>query len=466
MTEEDLLKPESFRDTASTVTLDGDRKWIHALQPKGFLYKIRNLLSSFYLIAFFAIPFIKINGNPLLLFNFPKGEFIILGKIFWPQDFFIFAIGMLAMIVFVVLFTVIFGRLFCGWACPQTIFMEIIFRRIEWWIEGSPAQQLKLKHAPWTVQKIFKKTLKHVIFFVVSLIIAHTFLSYIVGIEEVMKYIQSPIFDHINLFMGVIAFTLLFYSVYAFVREIVCTTICPYGRLQGVMFDKDTILVAYDYNRGEPRGHIKKDEIEVKGDCIDCKKCVQVCPTGIDIRNGVQLDCVGCTACIDACDEVMDKIGRPQKLIRYASENELEKGKKFQFTRKVKAYIAVLVLLLGLMLSLILTRKNIEMYVSRAPGQLFQEVDGKIVNMYEAKIYNKSRENRNAEIQLHDLKGEIELIGAQDIMLKKENINQLVFLVKLAPEDVPKRSIDLDIDIKVDGEVIQTVNTNFLGPFK
>lgn len=466
MTEEELMKPNSFRDTASTVTLDGDRKWIHALQPKGFLYKIRNLLSSFYLLAFFAIPFIKVNGNPLMLFNFPKGEFIILGKIFWPQDFFIFAIGMLAFIVFIVLFTVIFGRLFCGWACPQTIFMEIIFRRIEWWIEGSPTQQLKLKKAPWTAQKIFKKGLKHIIFLLISFLIAHTFLSYILGVDEVLKIIRGSISDHINLFIGLVVFTLLFYSVYAFVREIVCTTICPYGRLQGVMFDKDTILVAYDYNRGEPRGYIKKEESTTKGDCIDCRKCVQVCPTGIDIRNGVQLDCVGCTACIDACDEVMHKIGRPQKLIRYASENELEKGKKFQFTRRVKAYIVVLVLLVGLMLSLILTRRNVDLYVSRAPGQLFQEVDGKIVNMYQAKIYNKSREDKNAELALHDLKGDIEIIGAQDLVLKKESINQVVFLVKLPPEEVAKRSINLKLDIKSNGEILQTIETKFLGPFK
>ncbi|MGB3197651.1 MAG: 4Fe-4S dicluster domain-containing protein, partial [Saprospiraceae bacterium] len=299
MDENELLEPSTFRDRISNITEDGSRKWIYALKPKGNWYKYRIIFAVLYLIAFFAMPFIKVNDMPFILLNVVEGKFILFSKIFWPQDFFIFAVGMITFIIFIVLFTVIYGRLFCGWVCPQTVFLELVFRPIEWLIEGTPNQQKKRNEGPWNTDKIVRKTIKHVIYFLISFLIAHTFLAYILGIDEVYRLIREPLSGHLSLFAGLIAFTLLFYGVFAFVREIVCTTICPYGRLQGVMFDKNTMQISYDYKRGEPRGKFKKNVERTDGDCVNCFKCVQVCPTGIDIRNGVQLDCVGCTACID-----------------------------------------------------------------------------------------------------------------------------------------------------------------------
>lgn len=467
MTEDELLHAETFRDRISTVDDKGKRHWIYALKPSGKFYKYRSIAAWIYLVVFFVLPFIKINGTPIFLINIVDSKFVLFGKIFWPQDFFIFAVGMIAFIIFVVLFTVIYGRLFCGWACPQTVFMEFVFRRIEWMIEGSPARQKAMNDGPWTAEKVWKKTLKHTLFLFFSFLIAHTFLAYILGIDEVIKIIGEPVAQHMGLLAGLIVFTLLFYSVFAFVREIICTTVCPYGRLQGVMFDKDTMQISYDYKRGEERGRLKKGEERTLGDCVDCKKCVMVCPTGIDIRDGVQLDCVGCTACIDACDEVMDKVGFKRGLIRYASENEIANNTHFKFTAKVKAYSALLVILLIAMSVMIATRNTVDTYISRVKGQLYQEIEGdKLSNLFEAKIINKTNKDIPVELRAEGISGTIKLVGVDQIVLKKEKVNDFTFFLEVPKSEIHARSSDISIGIYEGGKKLQSVKTKFLGPFK
>lgn len=467
MTEEELLQPKGFRDTVSTVTQTGKRNWVYALQPKGKWYTTRGIIAAFYLIIFFTLPLIKLNGLPFFMINIIKGKFIIFGKIFWPQDFFIFAIAMITFIVFIVLFTVVFGRLFCGWACPQTIFMEFVFRKIEWWIEGSPSQQKAANNnGNWSNKTLTKKVLKHVVFFLLSFLIANTFLAYILGTDELIKIIEEPVADHILLLSGLLVFTFLFYSVYAFVREIVCTTICPYGRLQGVMFDKDTMQISYDYSRGEPRGKMNKKEERTLGDCVDCKKCVMVCPTGIDIRNGIQMECVGCTACIDACNEVMTRINKPKGLIRYASENEISKGQVFKFNTRMKAYTGLLLLMITLMTVLVVTRKTIDANILRARGQLFQELPNNVIsNLFEAKIINKTNREVPIELKLKDNVGVIKMVSNKNIVLKKEAINEITFFVEIPKEKLAKRSTNIMIDLYEGDTKIQSVNAKFLGPF-
>src|SRR5690554_268534 len=306
-------------------------------KPGGKLFNYRQWF-GYSLLAFFIIaPFIKINGEQFLLFNIIERKFVIFGTVFWPQDFHIFVFGMLIFMVFIVLFTVVYGRIWCGWACPQTIFMELIFRRIEYWIEGDANKQRKLNNGPNTTEKIFKKTAKHSIYLLISFLISNLFLSYVIGVDGLYKIITDPVSEHWAGLLSIIVFTLLFYGVFAYVREIVCTHICPYGRLQGVLLDEQSLVVAYNYQRGEPRGHIKKgDENDELGDCIDCNLCVQVCPTGIDIRDGLQLECVNCTACIDACDDVMIKINKPTRLIGFYSSKEIEeKATKPNNTRAI-----------------------------------------------------------------------------------------------------------------------------------
>ncbi len=466
MTESDLLEVKTYRDRISTVTKTGKRNWVYALRPKGKLYFSREVIAAFYLVIFFTLPLIKVNGLPFFMINIIQGKFIIFSKIFWPQDFFIFAIAMITFIVFVVLFTVVFGRLFCGWACPQTIFMEFIFRKIEWWIEGSPSQQKARNNGDWTTDFIVRKSLKHFIFFTLSFLIANTFLAYIISFDELVKIIEDPVSEHILLLSGLLVFTFLFYAVYAFVRELVCTTVCPYGRLQSVMFDKDTMQISYDYSRGEPRGKFKKNEERKLGDCIDCKKCVMVCPTGIDIRNGIQMECVGCTACIDACNDVMEHINLPTGLIRYASENEISVGKKFKFNTRMKAYTALLVLMFGFMTVLVITRKTIDTHILRAKGQLYQEMpNNTISNLFEANIINKTNKNIPVELKLSGTKGIIKLVGSNTILLKKEAINNATFFVEIPKEELKKRSTEINIDVYQNNIKIQTVSTKFLGPF-
>ncbi|OJU23007.1 MAG: cytochrome c oxidase accessory protein CcoG, partial [Sphingobacteriales bacterium 41-5] len=448
---------ESFRDRHSNTTKEGKRKWVYALKPKGKLYNYRKWLSWFYFALFFALPLIKVNGMPLVQFNFTEGKFILFTKIFWPNDFFFFAVAMIAMIIFIALFTIIYGRVFCGWICPQTVFLEFFFRPIEWAIEGNPAQQKKLDAAPWTGSKIFKKVLKHSIYFVISFIIAHTFLAYILGIDEVWKLVTQPISENVGIFFGLLFFTALFFIVFAYIRDIVCTTICPYGRLQSVLFDKDTMQVSYDYVRGEPRGKIVKGVEQNLGDCVDCKLCVQVCPTGIDIRDGVQMECVGCTACIDACNGVMEKVNRPLGLIRMASENEIEKKEKFHFNFRMKAYTVILLVLIALMAFLIITRKSVDTSMSRVKGQLYQEIGtDSLSNLFSAKIINKTKKDMPYEFRLEDISGRIRMVNAHKMELKGESINDVTFFIDIPKSAIKKRTTDIKVGVYSNGERLQS----------
>lgn len=464
---DELLKPQTFRDTVSTVDKEGHRKWIHALQPKGTLYNIRTYISWIYLALFFSIPFIKIKGIPFLQLNIIERRFIFFGKIFTPDDFFIFAVGMITFIVFVVLFTIIFGRLFCGWVCPQTIFMEMVFRKIEYWIEGSANDQKVLDRSEWNYNKIIRKGGKHLAFFILSFIIANIFLSYIIGIDNLLKYIKEPFYEHITLLLGLIFFTFLFYAVYAFVRELACIVVCPYGRLQSVLLDKDTIVVAYDYIRGEPRQKIHKNEQRNTGDCIDCHQCVAVCPTGIDIRNGTQMECTNCTACIDVCNFMMQKVGLPKNLIQYASENNIAENKKLQYTTRMKAYTVVLSLLIGLMVFLLITRKNIDAHITKVKGQLYTKMEGnKLANFYEIKILNKTNKDVALDIKLEDTEGEIKLIGAEKIKAKSLQQGKAIFMIILNEKKMKKHSIDIKVGLYDKNKRIETIQSNFLGPYK
>ncbi|PZR29927.1 MAG: cytochrome c oxidase accessory protein CcoG [Citrobacter freundii] len=462
-------KPEtsvSFRDRLATMDERGKRKWVFAKKPSGKFYRARTIVSFFFFALFAGLPFVKVHGRPLFLFNITQAKFILFGKIFWPQDFFIFGLAMVAFIVFIVLFTAAFGRLFCGWVCPQTIFMEMIFRKIEYLIEGDAAEQKLLSNAAWSGEKIRKKLLKHIVFFFLSFIIANFFLSYIIGVDELIATIREPVSKHAGSFLGILAFSGVFYAVYAWFREQACTVVCPYGRLQSVLLDKNSMAVAYNYNRGEPRGKFKKNSIEVKGDCIDCFQCVKVCPTGIDIRNGIQMECVGCTACIDACDRMMTAINKPTGLISYTSENGIAKGEKLKFTLRMKMYTILLLLLAGLLALLLISRKDVDGTIVRAPGQLYQERgEDSLSNLYTIKVVNKTLKDIPLSLRLMDAPGRIMEAEGREIMVKKEDQGKGSFFIVLPKTYVTKRKLPLRIGLYSGGELITTVTTNFMGPF-
>lgn len=462
---------ESFRDRIATVDEKGKRKWVFAQKPKGKFYNIRTWVSWGFFALFFALPFIKLNGRPLFLFNIPDAKFIIFGKIFWPQDFFIFGLTMVTFIIFIVLFTAAFGRLFCGWVCPQTIFMEMLFRKVEYLIEGDAAKQKILNKSSWTAEKIRKKLTKHVAFFLLAFIIANFFLAYIIGIDELKKIISEPVSEHFVGFMAILVFSAVFYGVYAFFREQVCTVVCPYGRLQGVLLDRNSMIVAYDYKRGEPRSKYKKGQTAElnTGDCIDCFQCVKVCPTGIDIRNGTQMECVGCTACIDACDKMMDAVDRPRGLIRYASENGIAEGKKLRYTGRMKFYTIILFVLTGLLSALLLSRKDIDGTIVRTRGQLYQERGtDSISNLYNIKIINKTIKNIPVTLKLEGdfgKTGYIQLIGTEKILLKEEDQATGSFFVVLPRNVIDKRKLKLKIGLYEGDKKVTSISTNFMGPF-
>ncbi len=455
-----------FREKLGVLDKKGHREWLYPKAVSGWYYRARTIVGVVLLVVLFGTPFVKVNGQPFLLFNILDRKFIIFGQAFFPQDFYLLALSMLTFIVFIVLFTVLFGRVFCGWACPQTIFMEMVFRRVEFWIEGDANQRRKLDAAPWTIQKIAKKTAKHSIFFLISFLIANTFLAYLIGIESLEKLIIDTPAQHLGTFIALVIFTGVFYAVFAFLREIVCIVICPYGRLQGVMLDNRSIVVAYDFVRGEPRGKIKKNEVSAHGDCIDCKLCVHVCPTGIDIRNGTQLECINCTACIDACDEVMIKINRPTGLIRFASMLGIQQGTKFRFTPRIIGYTAVLVLLFTLTAGMLINRKEVDVTLLRTPGMLYQRIDNQTIgNLYNVELVNKTFKDITVDIRLKDNTGRIRVVGGTEkVVVPGQGVAKAVFFIDMPKSQIKENNTSIAVDFYSQNKLVSEVKTSFLGP--
>ncbi len=503
---------EEYRDHLATVDKKGKRVWMYPKKPSGWFYKARTWVSFVLLGLLFGMPFMRVNGEPLLLFNVLERKFIIFSIVFTPQDMHLFALAMVTFMLFVVLFTVVFGRLFCGWICPQTIFMEMVFRKIEYWIDGDAGQQRKLAAAPWTGQKVFKRVSKYAIFYVIALLIANTFLMYIIGSDNVLHIATDPVGNHLGGFIALLAFSGVFFFVFTYMREQVCIAVCPYGRLQGVLLVPDSIVVHYDYVRGEPRGKISRQSSSVgsstvgslqsvkqsespavsaiqaatdcqlptvelptsKGDCIDCKLCVHVCPTGIDIRNGTQLECVNCTACMDACDDVMEKVHRPKGLIRYDSETSIKAGpvagkKRKIFTTRVWAYTGVLVALIAVQVFLFATRSEVETVLLRTPGQLYQKVEGGYLsNLYNYEVINKTGQDiPSIEFKLVGAPdGRIKLVGDASTVVPKQGMVKGVMFIEMPQEKLQSRKTEIKIEVWSNGKLVDKAKTNFLGPVK
>lgn len=467
-----VAEAETFRDSIGTMDNTGTRKWVFPKKPKGKYTNYRRLVSIALLIIFIVIPFLKFHGNPILKFNILDREFFIFGQPFYPQDFFILTIGAITGLIFIILFTMVFGRIFCGWICPQTIFMEFVFRKIEYWIEGDRNKQIRLDAQPWNAEKIRKKGLKWFVFVLISLFVSHLMFAYVVGYERVLEIMkEGPVKNYDN-FLVMILFTAAFYFVFAWFREQVCTLVCPYGRLQGVLIDEKTINVFYDFKRGENRAKWKKGEDRKaagKGDCIDCNQCVVVCPTGIDIRNGQQLECINCTACIDACDEVMEKVGFPKGLIRYASEDEIKKQEPFKFTARMKASAIILIALVIGTTFLMLNRSSVEGKFIKPAGSTYFEKNERIYNSYNYTLLNKSNKNRIVTFKIiSPVHGEIEVIGEQNkINMKRDISTKGTINVSFPSKEVnlSKQNIKIGVfDEK--GELIDAYETYFEGPFK
>tara|TARA_R110002020_G_scaffold38860_9_gene116404 strand:- start:9269 stop:10687 length:1419 start_codon:yes stop_codon:yes gene_type:complete len=463
---------DNFRDSIGTINEEGKRAWIYPKKPSGKFYEYRKYVSYVLLAFLFLAPFVKVNGNQFLMFNVLERRFNIFGFPFWPQDFHLFVISMIIGVIFIALFTVAFGRIFCGWMCPQTIFMEMVFRRIEFWIDGDRGAQIRLSKQPWNAEKIRKRALKLIVFFIISFLIANVFLAYLIGSDRLIEYITDGPLQHVSTLVSLLIFTGVFYFVFAWFREQVCIIACPYGRMQGVLLDNKSIVVAYDHKRGEAENGRKKfrkgedREALGHGDCIDCFQCVNVCPTGIDIRNGTQLECVNCTACIDECDTIMEKVNLPKGLIRYASEDNIEKKSKFKFTPRLKGYTAVLVILTGILIGMLFLRNEVEANILRLPGQLYEHKEGNIIsNVYTYKLVNKTTKDiPDISFKLMSHKGSINLVRHQLFTVPAQGLAEGTLFVEINNSTLEGDKNKLNIGVYSGDKLIETATARFLAP--
>ena len=448
----------TFRDRPTTFSKEGKRLWLFPKMPKGKLYNIRRVIAWSLLGFFYLAPFLKFKGEPLIFLNFLERKFVLFGNTFYPQDFYLLVLAIIALVVFIVLFTVVYGRIFCGWVCPQTVFLEFLYRPIEYLIDGDSSQQQKLVNQEMDAAKALKRILKHGIYLVISFFTILTFMAYVIGTDEVGRMLKGWPIEGFGILMGVLAFTGAHYFVFAWFREQVCTMVCPYGRLQGVMLDVNTILVAYDYKRGEPRGRGEK------GDCINCRKCVAVCPTGIDIRNGTQLECINCTACIDACNSVMSVMNKPSGLIRFASEKSISEGQKVKFNARVIAYSAVLFSLLVLITYLFTVRGSFETHIIRAQGTMFQEYGtDRYSNLYNLELVNKTNSEVKVALKLLSPEGEVIVMG-DSLKAGKGEVAQRNLLIVLKKTEVKSSNNHLEIGVYQGGKLVDQISSTFVGP--
>jgi cytochrome c oxidase accessory protein FixG len=464
---EAIYDAEEFRDSIATVDEQGKRVWLFPKKPSGRYHRYRIAVTVVLLGILFAGPFLKVGGQPFLLLNIFERRFVILGQSFWPQDFFLLAIVLITFFVFVILFTVVFGRIWCGWMCPQTLFMEMVFRKVEYWIEGDAAAQRRLSKEPWSREKVLKKTVKHTVFIAISVLISHTVMAYLIGVDDTMAIVRQSPMENLAGFSGLVAFTGIFYGVYAKFREQACIAVCPYGRLQGVLLTRESIVVAYDWLRGEPRTRIRKSQPMPAdaGDCIDCKLCVHVCPTGIDIRNGTQLECVNCTACIDVCDDVMEKVGRPKGLIRYASYQGIKDSVQKLITGRTIGYSIVLLILLGVLGFTLITRSDVETTVLKVPGTLYQREPGYITNLYNVEFVNKTFGEVHLDIKVESpTAAELRKVDGAPIVVPAEGLQKGVYFIRIPEDHVVSARTVVELGVYRDGERLETVSVKFIGP--
>ncbi|MBI5836877.1 MAG: cytochrome c oxidase accessory protein CcoG [Candidatus Eisenbacteria bacterium] len=382
----------------STLNLDGTRRWIRPKPERGAFWRRRRITACVLTLVFILIPYIQVAGRPLVLLDLPRREFTIFGATFLPTDMLLFALLFLSAVIAVFLFSALMGRVWCGWACPQTVYMEFLFRPIERWLEGGyrGSQLMDQKRGLHP-----RRLLKYLIYLVLAAALAHIFLAYFVGVKELAKWVTRSPIEHPTSFFVMLGTTALIFFDFAYFREQTCLVACPYGRIQSVLLDRQSLIVGYDPNRGEPRGKGIRDRAPGMGDCIECRRCVMTCPTGIDIREGLQMECIHCTQCMDACDAVMTKIGKPVGLIRYTSRAELEHRPRRMLRPRVLMYPAVLAATLGLFGFTLATRSDTEVTVLRAGGQPYvREGDGTVVNQILVKITNRGARDRSYHIGL------------------------------------------------------------------
>uniref|UniRef100_A4XWY2 4Fe-4S ferredoxin, iron-sulfur binding domain protein n=1 Tax=Ectopseudomonas mendocina (strain ymp) TaxID=399739 RepID=A4XWY2_ECTM1 len=441
---------------------------IHTRSFTGRFRNLRLLGAGLLFLLFFGTAWIDWNGRQAVLWDLQNRQFHIFGATFWPQDFILLSAILIIAAFGLFFITVLAGRVWCGYACPQSVWTWV-FMRVEQLTEGDRGQRIKLDAAPWSLQKLARRSAKHGLWLAVSLVTALAFVGYFTPVRQLTVELATFEVGATTAFW-VLFFTAATYINAGWLREKVCRDMCPYSRFQSVMFDSDTLVISYDAARGENRGPRRKDadyKAEGLGDCIDCTLCVQVCPTGIDIRDGLQLECIGCGACIDACDNVMDKLGYARGLVRYSSENELAGGKTHWLRPRLIGYAAMLALMIGAFAWALAERPLISLDVTRDRGLFRENAQGQIENIYSLKIINKTQQARSYAIALVDA-GDFELHGPRTLNLAPGEIRDLPVSVALTATNngAGPQAIRFEVRDQADSQSHVSTQSTFLAPLR
>jgi cytochrome c oxidase accessory protein FixG len=471
----DTEKPTNIFDLhaerLSTTDEDGNRVYIYPEDVKGKWKNRRFILYWALIIIYLIVPWIYIHGKPMLQIDIFHREFTLLGHTWFGMEPILIFLTLVSGIFFIGFMTSLFGRVWCGWACPQTVFIQTIFLKIEKLIEGSARERRELEHAPLGFGKIFKKTIKWTIYLILSLHIAHTFMGYLLGPRELLAMSLHYPLDNKGIFIAVMIFTTIILIDFGWFREQFCLIACPYGRIQSVMMDGDSLVVAYDNKRGEPRkSDASKDHA---GDCINCYNCVKVCPTGIDIRRGTQLECIACTNCIDACDEVMEKVHKPKGLIRYTTENEIQgKVKKFITPRSI-VYFTISLIFLTTLFTFISRSGNLIFQFYRgtdAPFQVLQNANGTstVINHFTMKVVHQGDQKHTVDLIIHEpeLQNKIQIITVMHPLKFNKHEEKTPIFFKFNPSVLKEGKFVLKVDVKENDVIINNIEVPLIGPSK